>query len=102
MKHILIVLISILLLSSFLTSCKKNGHGTETFEDGSTYVGVYKDGKFHGQGTYTWSNGDEYVGEFKDDKRNGQGTWTSTDGQKYVGRWKDNAQNRTYSFIIQV
>ena len=34
MKHLLILL-SILLLSSFLTSCEeKNGPGTETFEDG--------------------------------------------------------------------
>ena len=45
MKHLLILL-SILLLSSFLTSCEeKNGPGTETYEDGSSYVGVFKDGE---------------------------------------------------------
>jgi len=65
MKHLLIILS--ILLSSFLTSCEeKNGPGTETYVGGSSYEGVFKDGKPHGQGTYTWSNGQKYVGEFKD------------------------------------
>ena len=65
MRHIFIIL-SILLLSSFLTSCeKKNGPGTETYEDGSSYVGVFKDGERNGQGTYTYSDGDKYEGEWK-------------------------------------
>ena len=46
MRHILI-LISILLLSSFLISCDKNGPGTETYVGGSSYEGVFKDGKPH-------------------------------------------------------
>ena len=58
MKHLLIILISILLLSSFLTSC--------TQPNGTKYVGEYKDGEYHGQGTYTWSDGDKYEGEYKD------------------------------------
>ena len=90
MKHLLIILISILLFSSFLTSCeKKNGHGTETYKDGSTYVGEWKDGKHHGQGTYTWSNGEKYIGEFKDGKRHGEGFMLFTDGGNYYGVWKD-------------
>ena len=75
MKHLLLIL-SFLLLSSFLTSCeKKIGPGTETYEDGSSYVGVFKDGKYHGQGTFTWSDRDKYVGEFKDGKQHRQGTY---------------------------
>ena len=71
MKHLLILLISILLLSSLLTSCeKKNGHGTETYEDDSSYVGEFKDGERNGQGTYTYSDGHKYVGEWKDGARN--------------------------------
>jgi len=113
-KHLLILLISILLLSSPVI-------GEETgvlylWENGTKYMGEWKDGKKHGQGTYTsgkgegegdkyvgefkggfknghgkyiWSNGDEYVGEFKDDKPNGQGTYTWSDGDKYVGEFKD-------------
>ena len=89
MKHLFIIL-SILLLSSFLTSCeKKNGPGTETYEDGSSYVGVFKDGERNGQGTYTYSDGDKYEGEWKDGKYHGQGTYTFKDGSTYVGEWKD-------------
>jgi len=114
MKHILI-LISILLLSSPLFGQSKKSGLLYTWENGSRYVGEWKDGKKHGQGTYTsgkgegegdkyvgefkggfknghgkyiWSNGDEYVGEFKDDKPNGQGTYTWSDGDKYSGEWK--------------
>ena len=62
MKHLLIIL-SFLLLSPFLTSCEK-------------YVGEYKDGKRNGQGTFTYPDGEKYVGEFKDGERNGQGKIT--------------------------
>ena len=72
MRHILII-ISISLFSSFLVSCEKNGPGKETYEGGSSYEGVFKDGTPHGQGTYTWSNGQKYVGEFKEGKPHGQG-----------------------------
>ena len=90
MRHILIITISILLLSSFLTSCeKKNGLGTETYEDGSSYVGVFKDGERNGQGTYTYGKGewegDKYVGDWKDGKRTGQGSYTWSNGNNYIG-----------------
>ena len=87
MKHLLIIL-SILLLSSFLTSCeKKNGPGTETYEDGSSYVGVFKDGERNGQGTYTFSDGDKYEGEWKSGKE-----WNITLYEKngnIIGRFVD-------------
>jgi len=91
MKHLLIIL-SIILLSSFLTSCeKKNGPGTETYEDGSSYVGVFKDDKPNGKGTYTYPDGDKYVGEFKDGEHHGQGTSYYKNGNiigKFVnGEW---------------
>ena len=98
MKHLLI-LISFLLLSSFLTSCeKKNGHGTETYKDGSTYVGEFKDGKRHGQGKHTWSNIDgstdkQYVGEYENGEKNGYGFMLFTDGGNYLGGWKDGIYN---------
>ena len=114
MKHILII-ISILLLTSSLfgqsketgvlyrwengteyvgewKDGKKHGQGTFTYGkgkwEGEKYVGKFKDGYRNGQGTYTWSDGDKYVGEFKDGKKHGQGTWTSTGGEKYSGEWK--------------
>ena len=120
MKHILI-LISILLLSSPLFGQSKKSDLLYILENGSRYVGEWKDGKKHGQGTYTsgkgkgegdkyvgefkggfknghgkyiWSDGDEYVGEFKDDKPDGQGTYTWSNGDKYVGEFKDG--NKTF------
>ena len=76
MKHLLIIL-SFLLLSSFLVSCEeKIGRGRFTTPDGSKYVGEWKDDKKSGQGTKTWTNGDMYEGEFKDGKYHGQGTYT--------------------------
>jgi len=95
-KHLLIIL-SFLLLSSFLTSCeKKNGPGTKTYEDGSSYVGVFKDGERNGQGTYTYSDGDKYEGEWKDGKYHGQGTYTFSDGGKGIGDFReDNPWNIT-------
>ena len=92
MKHILIILISILLLSSPVI-------GQETsvsyhWENGTKYMGEWKDGKKHGQGTFTYGKGkwegDKYEGEFKDGYRNGQGTYTSQDGTKGKGEFKDN------------
>jgi hypothetical protein len=61
MKHILIILISILLLSSPVI-------GEETgvlylWENGTKYMGEWKDGKIHGQGTYMYGKG-----ELKSDK----------------------------------
>ena len=56
---------------------------------GSTYVGEWKDGKFHGQGTLMNDSRGDYVGEFTDGKRHGQGTFTSPYGSTYIGEFKD-------------
>jgi len=82
MKHLLIIL-SILLLSSPL-------FGQETgvlylWENGTKYMGEWKDGKKYGQGTYTWSYGTKYEGEWKDGK-----PWNLTIYDKHVniiGKW---------------
>ena len=66
-----------------------NCFGSYIWADGSTYVGEYKDGKWHGQGTLTFASGDKYVGEFQDNKYHGQGTYTVANGDKYVGEYQD-------------
>jgi len=123
MKHILIILISILLLSSLVIGeetgvlylwgngtkymgewkdGKKHGQGTFTYGkgkwEGDKYEGEFKDGYRNGQGTYTWSVGDKYVGKFKGDKPNGQGTYTWSDGRKYEGRFKDGKKHGRGTF----
>jgi len=109
MKHLLIIL-SILLLSSFITSCEKKEETLYRWETSSGYewkeIGdkdnnpqykgevkreyiIFGDGFPDGQGTLTNPDGDKYVGEWKDGEYHGQGTFTYPDGEKYVGEWKD-------------
>ena len=85
MRRILIIL-SFLLLSSFLISCVTSMVYLLTKE---TYVGERENGKYNGQGTLTFRDGDKYVGEWKEGKYHGQGTYTYPDGRKYVGEYKD-------------
>ena len=117
MKHLLIIL-SFLLLSSFLTSCEKetgvlsryqisdlycqNSFGWKSEEEldlirelisverdkQPKYKGEIKNNNPDGKGTSTYPNGDKYVGEWKDGFPNGQGTETYPNGGKYVGSWK--------------
>ena len=103
MKHLLIIL-SILLLSSFVTSCDKkeetlyrwgNSSGIvwKRFGDKDThrvYKGEWKNGEKWrpiGLGVTTYPDGREYVGDFKDGLPYGQGTFTFLDGWKYEGGW---------------
>ena len=116
MKHLLILL-SILLLSSFVTSCDKkeetlyrwetsSGIVWKRFGDKDThrvYKGEWKNGEKwrpNGLGVMTYPDGHKYVGEWKDGKEQGQGTFTFPDGNKYVGEFKDGKQNGqgTYTY----
>ena len=70
MNRILILLAMLVVGNVYaLPSCPPdvfhNCSGTETFANGSQYVGEFKGNKFHGQGTFTVANGDKYVGELK-------------------------------------
>jgi len=84
MKHLLIILISILLLSSFLISCEKK-EGT-----------LYRWGKYP---PYVWKEfGDKetqlkYIGEVNNGKPNGLGIMTTIEGDKYVGRFPQRTPN---------
>ena len=102
MKHLLIIIISILLLSSPVIG---NNHKGNTlyqwgeypdykwmgFGDKDTqpkYQGQVKDGKPNGLGVIIYTNGSKYVGGWENGKYQGQGTFTKPDGTKYVGSWK--------------
>ena len=106
MKHILIILISFLLLTSHVIG---NNHKGKTLyrwdkpsgdgyvwkgfgdkETHSVYKGDIKNGKPNGLGIMNDNFGGRYIGEWKNGKRNGQGTsTTSSIGYKYVGEWKN-------------
>ena len=91
MKNLLI-LISFLLLSPFLTSCEKN---VEVVVEKKPIL--FRDtpySKFVEGGKKWFKTGDEktqvkYEGEIVNGVPNGQGTMTCCDGIKYVGGYKD-------------
>jgi len=103
MKHLLIILISILLLSSPLFGHPKGEHTLYRWETSSghkwlgfgekethtVYKGQLENGKPNGLGIMTEPNGEKYVGEWKNGKQNGQGTYKNEYGSKFVGEFRD-------------
>jgi len=63
----MIKIISAAILGLLLVSCgpPQDSHGTHESDDGTKYVGEFKDGGPHGQGTVTSADGEKYVGEWK-------------------------------------
>ncbi len=53
-------------------SYNKDRVGKETWIDGSSYQGGYRDGKKHGEGRYRWADGSEYNGQWVENKIHGQ------------------------------
>jgi hypothetical protein len=107
MKHLLLITLSFLLLSSPVIG---NNHKGETLyrwgkccdykwigfgekDTNPKYQGQVENGKPNGLGYLIYPDGEKYVGEWKNGKRNGQGTFTSPDGYKYVGEYKDGKYN---------
>ena len=109
MKHLLIILISILLLSSPVIGdnhkgetlyrwnnfppYKWMGHGDK--DTHPKYLGQVQDGKPNGLGilispNYSIGTKWKYVGGLKDGRLNGQGTLTYSDGDVFDGEYKDN------------
>ena len=104
MKHSLIILISILLLSSPVIGTSHKGEtlymwgeccdwvweGFGDKETHSVYKGDVRNGVPHGLGVLISTNGWKYFGSWKNGKQHGQGTYTSQDGTKGKGKFKDN------------
>jgi hypothetical protein len=121
-KHLLLILISLLLLSSPVISYGQSGktlYGWGDFPDyvwkefgdrdthpiykGEVEIGIktiLENGVPNGLGFLIFPNGDKYVGEWKDGKPNGQGTTTFLDGRKYVGEYKDGKRNGQGTFTL--
>ncbi|MEC7875524.1 MAG: hypothetical protein VYC15_01830 [Pseudomonadota bacterium] len=68
-----------------------NCFGAYPWQDGTSYAGEWKNGKFHGTGTLTLSyDGDKYVGEFVSGMRHGKGTYYSANGNTQGEKlWKN-------------
>ena len=101
MRHLLIILISILLLSSPVIGDNHKGEtlygwgeypdyvwkGVGEKDTHPVYKGEVENGVPNGQGTFTFISGSKYVGEWKNGEPYGQGTFTFLDGWKYEGGW---------------
>jgi len=114
MKHLLLIILSFLLLSSPVVGDNHKGKTLyawgeyipfvwKEFGDKEThpkYTGDVKNGKPDGQGTETFPDGSKYIGEWIGGKPTGQGTQTYYDGDKYVGLFKDGKYHGqgTYTF----
>ena len=103
LKHLLIIFISLLLLSSPVFGDNHKGEtlygwgkccdyvwkGFGDKETHSKYTGDVKNGKPNGFGILIDPDGIKYVGEWIHRWKNGQGTFTWSDGGEYVGSWKN-------------
>ena len=61
-----------------------SGEGKEVYDDGSVYVGQFKDDVGHGRGTFTYATGAVYEGEWQSGEKHGRGTFTFADGEADV------------------
>jgi hypothetical protein len=68
--------------------CQTN-YGIFLFENGTKYVGVFKEGKPSDQGTVFYNDGTKYVGEWVNQKRNGVGTHFTAQGLVKEGAWQN-------------
>lgn len=71
------------------TNFCKTGKGSYTYEDGSKYVGDFKDGEPMGYGVCTYSNGDRYEGFWKNDSPNGKGLLIDRNGKRLMAIWEN-------------
>ena len=66
-----------------------NGKGTFTYSDGATYRGEFLNGKESGMGEFNcWEHGSNYKGEFRNGEKHGFGVYKYPDGVIYEGFWK--------------
>jgi len=70
-----------------------NGMGYYKYQDGSTYIGGFKNGKLHHFGRLKFSNNDYYIGQFNNGNRTGAGEYLWSDGKYYRGEWQNNQRN---------
>ena len=68
----------------------RHGQGEYVDSDGSSYKGTYVNGMKHGSGDATYNDTSHYEGEFYNDMRHGHGKYTWPNGESYEGEFKNN------------
>ena len=75
-----------------LRNCNKqdciDGQGEYTYQDGSKYIGEFKNGQPHGKGTCLYANGDRYEGGWSDHAPHGEGNMYFRSGRVVGAMWR--------------
>ncbi|MBQ0138427.1 MAG: hypothetical protein KBT36_03950 [Kurthia sp.] len=83
----------------------KDGVGQAVWDNGSKYLGDWRNGKISGTGKYIYASGSYYEGSFVDDAFSGEGVYVTKDGGKYKGTFendqiiKGSYKEKNYSYV---
>lgn len=72
---------------------QKEGFGKLYLNDGSIYIGLFKDDKIEGRGRMMNVEGFVYEGDFHNSQANGYGKLVNLDGTVYQGSWENDKQS---------
>ena len=70
-------------------------------QDGSNYIGDFKDDKMHGKGELTFPNGSVYKGDFENGTSHGWGVFSYHDGAVYKGEFNNGIRNGEGVFKLE-
>ncbi len=96
MKFLLFLIAFLITSDAGWANCEgdcSEGFGTQDFDDGSQYVGQWKEGLQHGFGTYKFADGSEYIGQWESGFIQGQGTTKYANGDTYVGQFQKDSMH---------
>ena len=71
----------------------KEGFGIQIWEEGSKFIGYFKNDKSNGYGRFLDDYNNCLAGNFIEDKLGGFGIYSCNNGTKYVGEWKNDLQH---------
>ena len=80
---------------------EKEIFGIQINQNGSKYVGLFKNGMYDGRGRIIFRNGDYFEGEFKNNKANGFGKYVNVNGEIYLGNWVNDKQEGNGELILK-
>ena len=63
------------------------------YDNGSTYIGEYKDGKRHGLGIYIWKENSFWIGPWENGERKGKGLYMNSSNGITTGRWEGDTRH---------
>ncbi len=67
-----------------------DGEGTAQYQNGSSYEGAWKKGKYHGIGKLVDVDQSTYVGNWDHGQKEGTGKQSFSNGNRYEGDWVEN------------